>query len=511
MGLGGRVASAIERLQESDREITALAHALETLRWDQETYLPQGGIGERALQISLLQGIIHDRVTSTEQKELFAACGMTEAAAANAEEAADITQAFLREAFRRYNRQTKVPKTLVTQLAMSQSLAQAEWIKARKVSSFAMFAPHLENLLGLLRQYAECQGYKDEIYDALLDEYEPWTKTKDIASVFEKLKSRLVPLYKNILGKKTAKDDEVLKRSFPVEKQREFCNKLLAMMNFDLDRGRMDVSAHPFTTTLGGDDIRLTTRYNEHFFPSAIFGTIHEAGHGLYEQGMARELRGTILANGASLGIHESQSRFWENLIGRSRGFWKACYAEFARLFPKALLDIPLERFYRAINSVSPSLIRVEADEVTYNLHIILRFTLERRLLDGSLAVQDLPEAWNRESANLLGIKPPTDREGVLQDVHWSMGAIGYFPTYSLGNLYSAQFFDTMKKALPGIEYNIANGKLKPVREWLLENIHRHGSMYSADQLVKRVTGKPLDPSYFLTYIQKKYGEIYDL
>lgn len=502
---------ALQELKKRDSEIMLLNHAAETLRWDQETYMPPKALPQRADQISLLQGMIHEKVVEKSNAGLFAECGLTATTPNGPAESDDIERAFLRESFKRFSKQTKVPKTLVTELAHTQSIAQANWIEAKKTADYNKFKPYLSKLLGLLQQYAECMGYEDEIYDALLDDYEPYAKTKETEKLFDSLKDSLVPLLAKIVEKRKSGESDIIQRSFPVAKQEEFNNQLLAAMGFDLSRGRMDVSAHPFTTTLGGHDVRLTTRYNEHFFPSSVFGTIHEAGHGLYELGMGEKLSGSLLANGTSLGIHESQSRLWENLVGRSRAFWEGFYPGFKSLFHDALNDVPLDDFYHAVNSVSPSLIRVEADEVTYNLHIILRFNLERKLLSQDLSVDDLPEAWNIMSKELLGIMPANDSEGVLQDVHWSMGALGYFPTYTLGNLYGSQFYDTMKQAHPDIEKQIKNKNLLTVKQWLADNIHVHGSVYPAGELVQRVTGKPLDPQYFTRYITAKYGALYDL
>jgi carboxypeptidase Taq len=301
----------------------------------------------------------------------------------------------------------------------------------------------------------------------------------------------------------------VLDTVFAEETQLKFNLLVLAAMGFEFERGRLDVSAHPFTTTLGASDIRLTTRYNEKFFPTSLFGTIHECGHGLYELGFGNDIKDSLLANAASLGIHESQSRLWENMVGRSRPFWKGFFPRLREYFPAALKNISGEQFYAAINTVKPSLIRVEADEVTYNLHIILRFELEKSLIKDELRVDDLPAAWKEKSGALLGITPATDAEGVLQDVHWSMGAFGYFPTYTLGNLYAAQFYASLCQQQPDTESEIEKGNLAPVLGWLRKHIHTHGAVYPAPELCRRVTGKKLDPGFFIEYLQQKYGELY--
>ncbi len=500
---------ALTELKKHDREILLLNHSIDILRWDQETYMPARAIEERSEQVALLQGLVHDRIVDPRQEELFGALGMSEKTKMGPSGVDDETRGFLRETFRRYTKQVKTPKTLVEELAKVQSLAQAQWVRARQASDFKLFRPHLGRLVELLKQYAECQGYTESVYDPLLDEYEPWMTTGELEKILSDLRARLVPLVERIRGSGVDAGGEILTRSFPADKQREFGFEVLRAMGFDLERGRLDVSAHPFTTTLGRDDIRLTTRYNERFFPGAVFGVIHEAGHGLYEQGFGASLRGSLLASGASLGIHESQSRLWENLVGRGRAFWTAFFPKLKPLFPEALRDVDAARFHRAVNAVSPSLIRVEADEVTYNLHIILRFTLEKKIFSGELALDDVPAAWTAESEKLLGVKPATDRDGALQDVHWSMGAFGYFPTYTLGNLASAQLYAALKRKHPDVEKEIGRGKLDTVREWLREHVHAWGSVYPAQDLLARVTGERLNAGHFIDYLEKKYGELY--
>ncbi|MBN1798320.1 MAG: carboxypeptidase M32 [Spirochaetales bacterium] len=493
-----------------DKEIVLLAHTGALLGWDQETYMPVKALQERSEQIALLQGMIHSKMTDPRCGELLNNLGATAATAMGNAGLAELDRAFIRELFRRYNRAVKIPQSLVVEMAKTTSIAQGVWINARKDSDFKLFQPHLEKIITLLKQVADCLGYKDSVYDPLLDEYEPWMTTKEVEQVFSSLKEPLVRLVQQIVASKQKPDETVLAAVFPEHKQLEFNLLVLKAMNFEFERGRLDVSAHPFTTTLGADDIRLTTRYNERFFPTALFGTIHECGHGLYELGFGQELKGTLLGNAASLGIHESQSRLWENMVGRSLAFWKGFFPQLKQFFPDTLKNVEYEQFYRAINAVKPSLVRVEADEVTYNLHIILRFELEKKLISGELKVQDLPQAWDQESKNLLGIEPDNHAQGCLQDIHWSMGAFGYFPTYTLGNLYAAQFFETLCKEQPELEQELEQGNLKPVRTWLLENIHSHGAVYPAGELCRRVTGEKLNPRFFIEYLQKKFGTLYD-
>jgi len=319
----------------------------------------------------------------------------------------------------------------------------------------------------------------------------------------------LTKLLDKIKGSGKTVDTEFLNRDYDIEKQRSFGLQVLETLGFEFKRGRLDKSAHPFTTALGASDVRITTRYDSRFFPTAIFGTIHECGHGLYELGFDPTIRGTLLAEGASLGLHESQSRMMENMIGRSRAFWVHFYPELKRLFPDSLADVQLRRFYEGINGVAPSYIRVEADEVTYNLHILLRFELEKQLVSGDLAVNDLPEAWNAKMEQLLGLTPPDDARGVLQDVHWSGGMLGYFPTYTLGNLYAAQFFNVLKADVPEWSKQVEEGQFQTILAWLREKIHKHARVYPAGELCTRVTGQSLNPRYLLDYLEEKFGDIY--
>jgi len=505
------VKEAIERLREIDREIYRLSEISAALGWDQETYMPPGALNDRAEQQSIVEGMIHERITSAEVGNILEKLGVDlENLSADLviDGLEEIDNAFVREIARFYKRETKLPKKLVEEYAREASISQSRWVEARKASDFSIFKPHLEKVLSLKCEIADLIGYEKERYDALLDSYEPWMKTEELLSVFERFEGRIKEFVKRIVASGKKVNNDFLYRSFDRKKQEEFGRFILGEMGFDFERGRLDVSAHPFTTSLGFADVRLTTRYNEKDFKSGLFGIIHEGGHGLYEQGFSEKLIG-ILADGTSMGIHESQSRMWENLVGRSLPFWKAYFPKLKETFPGELSDVSLEDFYRGINEITPSLIRVEADEVTYNLHIIIRFKLERELLNGKLKVQDLPEAWNSEYSGLLGIKPPNDADGVLQDIHWSHGYFGYFPTYSLGNLYSAQFFAKMKSEIPGLEDEIGKGNLQVVLSWLREKIHRHGRVYPATKLCMEVTGETLDPDYFMKYLEGKYQDIY--
>ena len=493
----------LARLKRLDREIHLLEHVTALLQWDQETCLPPGAVEERAEQLALLEGEVHQRRTTPEMGDLIAA----------AEARTDLEprdRALARELRRSYDRETRLPVELVTAIARQGSVNHASWVQARRESDFALFRADLERTVRLTREKADCLGYRETRYDPLLDTFEPWMTTAELGGVLADLRPPLVDLLQRITASPVELDDSVLRREYDVAAQRAFSDHLLEALGFTTQTGRLDVSAHPFSTTLGARDGRLTTRFYPNLLSAGIFGTIHECGHGLHGLGVAPELATTELGDGASLGICESQSRFWENLIARRRAFWEHFYPQLQPRFP-ALAGVDRERFYRAVNAVRPSLIRVEADEVTYNLHVLLRFALERRLVDGDLEVADLPGAWREESRALLGIAPQRDADGVLQDIHWSMFLIGYFPTYTLGNLYAAQFHAAMAREIPDWEEQVRGGEFAPILSWLRERIHRHGRVYSAAEICRRVTGEPLDARYFLDYLEGKFGELYRL
>ncbi len=373
-----------------------------------------------------------------------------------------------------------------------------------------MFAPFLEKLVDLKKQMAECVGYAAEPYDALLDEYEPGAKAADIESLFADLRERTVTLLKKIMDAPDQPDTSILSRHFPTAGQEALSRKMAEALNFDFDSGRADVSVHPFCTTVGaGGDVRITTRYDERFLPASLFGTMHEVGHALYEQGLSRDHANTPMGEAVSLGIHESQSRMWENLVGRSRAFWTYHWDAVSKVFPEALQGVSLDEFYRAINAVKPSLIRVEADELTYNLHIAMRFEIERGLFNGTLDPKDVPAAWNEAMSRMLGVTPPDDTAGCLQDIHWALGAFGYFPTYTLGNLYAAQFFEQAARDVPDLVERIAVNDHRPLLDWLRTHIHCHGQRYRAGELVELVTAKPLSIEPFMDNVTKKFSQVY--
>lgn len=504
-------AEVLARLKGMDGEIRRLVHISALLAWDQETYMPYEAVGERSEQLELLSGLIHDRLTSRRMGELLSAAGASESSPEGPVGSPPLERAFLRELYRVHRRSSRLPRRLVTELAKQTAIGQARWAEARKSSDFRLFSGQLAVILALVKESASCLGWKEHPYDPLLDEYEPWMKSSEVERVFSGLRDRLTGLVQRIVGSRRKPAVAFLHADYEVARQREFSLQVLKAIGYDFQRGRLDESAHPFTTTLGRADVRLTTRYNPQFIGSGIFSTIHEAGHGLYELGISGELAGTLLADGASMGIHESQSRMWENLIGRSLPFWRHFFPQLAALFPAALAEIGVEEFYRSINAVEPSLIRVEADEVTYNLHILVRFELEKRLIAGELSVEELPAAWSEQYRSLLGIVPTEDAHGVLQDIHWSMGSFGYFPTYALGNLYAAQLFQALRRDLSDLDQQLLRGEFEPVLAWLREKVHRLGRTVPAAELCRQVTGRGLDPGYLLAYLEDKYAGIYEL
>ena len=397
-------------------------------------------------------------------------------------------------------------------IARVTTLGYEAWHVARAESDYARFAPHLEEILQLSREVAELRGYPEQRYDALLDEYEPGMRASQVTAMFEAIKPALVALVQAIGSRGLPVDDSPLRQDFDEGRQEAFGRSVVSALGFDWGRGRQDRAVHPFCTSFTRGDVRITTRFERNFLPAALFGSLHETGHALYEQGVAPRYDGNTLGGGTSLGVHESQSRLWENLVGRSRPFWQAYYPDLQGTFPEQLGGVAPGDWYRAINKVEPSLIRVEADEVTYNLHILLRFEMEVALLEGTVSVQDAPAAWNAKYEQYLGLTPPDDAQGILQDVHWSGGGIGYFPTYSVGNLLSVQLFEAANDALGGeIAAQIARREFGPLHGWLQENIYQYGRKYDPKELVRRVTGRPLDPAPYLRYLGAKFGDVYGL
>lgn len=500
--------AALEKLHLADRENKHLERAVAVLRWDQETYLPQGGVEDRSEQLALFESYAHQRLTAAETGSLFSELGSTQDNPGGDEKLPQLERDFLKVFKRNYDKAVKLPSAFVSESARAEGLSQSAWINARRDSDFEAFLPHLVRMIDFARQKAAYWGFSSNPYDGLLDIYESGMGADDVSAVFTPLGEKLSALLKKI-SSLPRPENSFLERVFDAEGQTQFSRDLMKTLGFDNTRGRLDVSAHPFTTTLGSSDIRITTRYLPRQIQSSVFSTIHELGHAFYEMDFPAELRGTCLAEGASMGIHESQSRLWENVIGRSFPFWELMFPLLRARFPGVLSMVSSDVFYRAINLVEPSLIRIEADEVTYSLHVILRFEIERELFSGSLDPARLPEAWREKMKKLLGLEPEHDAQGVLQDVHWSMGAFGYFPSYALGNIYGLQFWEKLKSDLPCAEEFIGKGNFKPIREWLRDAIYIWGRRLEPGDLLKTVTGKGLSAEPFLSYIEKKYSGVY--
>jgi carboxypeptidase Taq len=482
---------------EKAREHAVIRSAGDTLGWDQETYLPPAAAGHRANQLSWLASRAHELAVSDGWRK-----DLEEAEHADTGENSKTT-ANLRELRRQFDRATKLPVELVARESTATSLAMHAWAEARKQSDFPAFAPHLETLLGIAREKADRWGYEGEPYDALLEGYERATSTAAVAALFDRIAPSLKDIAASAVENSRRHAVTLPAGPYPIENQQKLNQRIAEAIGFDFTAGRIDTTTHPFCTTLGPRDVRLTTRYDESDFTSSLFGVLHEAGHGLYELGLPADDFGLPSGSSVSLGIHESQSRLWENHVGRSDEFWQVWYPEAVAIFPQ-LASFPLESFLRHIRRAEFSPIRVEADEATYDMHILLRFGLERRLVSGSLAVKDVPEAWNEAFKNLFGFTPPDDRHGCLQDIHWSMGGLGYFATYSLGNLNSAQLM-AAAKADPSIASAFARADYAPLLSWLRDRIHSKGATMDPADLMEAATGKAPSPEDYLTHLTARY------
>ena len=499
--------AAFEQLCDHARETAKLESIKELIEWDERTYMPPAAGEYRAEQIAYLSRLVHQRKTDPQIHDWLEAL----ASDPLAEDVHSDAGTTIRQLRRQYDQLTKLPTTLVEELTRLAVLGQQAWVEAREKDDFGRFQPLLEKIVELKRQEAEALGYEDSPYDALLDQYEPHAKTKDVAATLEGLREALVPLIGAIRDSGKQAPVDILHRKYPVDQQAAFGQAAAQAIGFDFGSGRLDVTHHPFCTGVGPRDSRITTRYDENFVGSAFFGTLHEAGHGIYDQGLRTELYGLPPGSYVSLGIHESQSRMWENFVGRSHAFWQHFYPQAQSAFPAALANVTLDDFFFAVNDVRSSLIRVEADEATYNLHIIIRFELEQALVTGDLAVADLPHAWNEKYQTYLGIAPPSNADGVLQDIHWSAALFGYFPTYSLGNLYAAQFFRKADQDLGGLQTQFAKGEFAPLKQWLNEKIHQPGQCYTAADLLKKTVGEPLHHEALMQHLHAKLDPLYGL
>jgi carboxypeptidase Taq len=487
-------------------EISDLEAAASLLGWDQQTYMPRGGAQRRGQQLGTLQSIAHKKFVSPEVGRLLDELKLeVEKLDPNSDDAR-----LIKVTARDYDKAVKVTTEWVVAFAEETTMAQQVWQEARANNDFAMFLPNLQRIVDLRRQYADFFAPYDHVYDPLLDDFEPGLKTSDVIDIFEKLRPQQVALIQAI-SEQPQVNDSFLHQVFDEQKQWDFGVDVITKFGYDWDHGRQDKAAHPFTTSFGLEDVRITTRVYHDFLNTALFGTMHECGHALYEQGVSSSLARTPLERGASLAIHESQSRMYENLVGRSLPFWQHFYPQLQSTFPNQLGNVDLETFYKGINKVETSLIRVEADEATYNLHIMLRLELEIALMDGSVEVVDLPDAWNSRMEEYLGVRPESDADGVLQDIHWSGGMIGYFSTYALGNLISVQLWEKMLTDIPDLNQQIREGEFRNLLSWLRENIHRHGAKFEPQELVQSVTGSKIDPAPYMSYLNSKFSDIYGI
>jgi carboxypeptidase Taq len=499
--------SSYDRLCEHVRETELLASINNLLAWDERTMLPAGGAEFRARQMATLAGIIHQRRVDPRVGRWLGEIEACQVATDPASDAA-VTICRLR---RDYDRNVKLPRSLIEALTRAAVVGQQVWELARQQNDFRRFAPYLDEIVSLVREKADALAHDGNRYDALLDEYEPGVTTAEFTSMLHPLRNELLRLMDRILACGHKPDTGFLRREYPVATQRRLCRFVAHRIGFDFKRGRIDATAHPFCESIGPADCRITTRYRGHAVPDALFGTLHEAGHGVYEQGLRQEAYGLPLGQAASLGIHESQSRLWENIVGRSVEFWEYFFRHLQHAFPAALRDVTCEQFCWAVNAVEPSLIRVEADEVTYNLHILVRFELEQELVSGRLAVSDLPDAWNAKYDEFLGIRPPDDAQGVLQDIHWASATLGYFPTYALGNVYAAQLFAKIMEDMPDWRGLLRRGQFDPLRNWLRDHVHLAGRRFTSAELIEKVTGRRPCSSFLMSYLTNKMTHLYRL
>jgi carboxypeptidase Taq len=507
--------TAYQEFRDVVAGVNDILNAMNVLNWDARTQMPSGGNESRGHQLATLSGLAQEQLVSDGLLRLL-------------ERAEQETEGWPEDSIERRNLRAvreaselfrRTPERLTKDLAQLRSEAQQRWAEARATNDFSIFAPALERMVVLQRELAEVIGYVEHPYDALVSLYEPGMTQSKLQKLFTELRTGIMPLLERVQAKPSPRVD-FLRRDYPIELQRSFALEVARAFGYDLSRGRLDVSLHPFEISFTRHDVRITTRYTTNFLPSCLFGVLHETGHALYEQGVAPELTRTALTSdlpglyavgGASFGTHESQSRLWENLIGRSHAFWALWYPRLQETFPQQLRDVDLVTFHRAVNRVSPSPIRVEADEVTYNLHIMLRTSLEAGLIDGSLAVNDLPEAWNARMQQDLSLTPPDDAHGVLQDIHWSSGYFGSFPTYTIGNVMASELLQAAHTQMPELEHDLARGEYEPLLGWLTEHVYQHGRRFTPSELLERITGRGLNAQPYLEYLRSKFEGLYGL
>jgi carboxypeptidase Taq len=489
------------------RKMKQYEEAISLLYWDMRTGAPKKGIETRSEVVGELSTEVFRMAISDEMGGYLSFLHES----GNFEELDETTRKMVIESKKDYERSKKIPPDKYQAYVVLTSQAESIWEEAKDANNFAMFQPYLEKIVIATNEFIELWGYEGDKYNTLLDMYEPGMTVAKLDQVFGALRDKAVPLLQAIQASPNQPERSFLNQQFAKSKQKEFSLFILKQMHYDFDAGRLDETVHPFATGLNPGDVRITTRYLPDDVTSALFGTIHEGGHALYEQNISADLIGTNLCTGTSMGIHESQSRFWENVIGRSRAFWERYYGDLQQTFAGQLDGIDVDTFYRAINHIEPSLIRIEADELTYNLHIMIRYEIEKELINGAISVADLPQVWNTKYKEYLGVTPASDSEGVLQDVHWSGGSFGYFPSYSLGNMYAAQITHTLKQQLPQFDEWIASGNLLPIKEWLTEHIYQYGKLLTPNEIITKVTGEELNPDYLVSYLEQKYKAVYGI
>lgn len=503
-----------ENIQRTEREfmnyinkMTAFNEALSLIYWDMRTGAPKEGLKQRADVIGTLSAEIFRMSTSEEMAAFIALITKKEVNG----RLSKITRKTMEHCKKEYERNRRIPADKYREYVILQSKAETVWEDAKKTGDFELFRPYLEKLVEMKKLFIEYWGYQGNKYNTLLDFYEPGITVDMLDEIFAELLRKIVPLVKAVTRSQQKPDVHFLFKYFPIEKQKSFCMEILRQMGYNFEAGRLDVSVHPFAAGLNPGDVRITTKYNDKDFRTALFSTIHEGGHALYEQNIAGELIGTPLCTGASMGIHESQSLFYENFIGRSRSFWKKNYSLLNEYSGGLFNDVTLDDFYRAINEAKPSLIRIEADELTYPLHIIIRYEIEKALFNGEIKVVELPQIWKEKYEQYLGVKPEHDGEGVLQDVHWAGGSFGYFPSYALGYIYAAQFKKAMLKDLPHFDELLEQGNLLPIKKWFINKVHQYGKMKKPLELLSDVTGEEVNPVYLIDHLSKKYSHLYGL
>jgi carboxypeptidase Taq len=495
----------LEQLKAQWARVSRLEQAIAVLGWDMETYMPEEGVRPRAEQLALLSELAHEWMTSD---EMARSIEEAEKEVTGGDYFSDEVS-MVRAARRSFDQKVKIPRDLIARFARATTQANSIWVKARMKSDFNIFKPALAELIDLNIEQAEHLGYKETRYDALLDLFEPDLTTAQVMTLFNELKSDLVPMVREIAAKSGAHEGGFPDQKFDIARQEAFGLLVLKDMRYDFSRGRLDRSAHPFTTSFTPYDVRITTRFSETDPLSSVFSTVHEGGHALYDQGLPLQHIDTPLCQPISLGVHESQSRLWENIVGRSRGFWKHYLPILKEHFPGQFDAFDVERIYRIVNRVKPGFIRVESDELTYNLHIFIRFEIEKDMVAGAVPVHDIPELWNSKYREYLGINPPNDAQGCLQDIHWAHGSIGYFPTYTIGNLLSAQLYDKAIEDHPAIIEEIEAGKFDTLLAWLRENVHKHGARYTFAELVRTITGGDVRVQPYVSYMAKKFNDLY--